>query len=95
MVGLKPPPSLMMTDEQTSALILDIPKFAEKNPLRKLSPREREVCQWIYEGKRDREIGIILGISYRTVTVHVCSILAKLEVKNRTSAAMVWAQTIS
>lgn len=52
-----------------------------------LTPRQREVCHWICEGKRDREIATILGISYRTVTVHVRAILKKLGVENRTSAA--------
>lgn len=60
--------------------------------LRTLSQREREVFHWICEGKRDREIAQILGISYRTVTVHVRAILQKLCVENRTCAAMVWAR---
>lgn len=53
-----------------------------------LSPRQSEVFHWICEGKRDREIATIMGISYRTVTVHVRAILAKLGVENRTCAAM-------
>jgi DNA-binding NarL/FixJ family response regulator len=57
-----------------------------------LSPRQREVFQWICEGKRDREIAMILGISYRTVTVHVRAILSKLGVENRTCAAMMGAR---
>ncbi|HRQ90188.1 MAG TPA: helix-turn-helix transcriptional regulator [Bacteroidia bacterium] len=58
-------------------------------PLRQagLTRREAEVLHWIAEGKRDKEIAVILGISYRTVTVHVRSILGKLGVENRTSAA--------
>lgn len=53
-----------------------------------LSPRQSEVFHWVCEGKRDREIATIMGISYRTVTVHVRAILAKLGVENRTCAAM-------
>lgn len=60
--------------------------------LNELSPRQREVFRWICEGKRDREIALILGISYRTVTVHVRAILSKLGVENRTSAAMMGAR---
>lgn len=52
-----------------------------------LSLRESDVLHWICEGKRDREIAAILGISYRTVTDHVRHILAKMEVENRTAAA--------
>lgn len=70
----------------------DIPSmhepFDKADPLGQLSPRQREVFHWICEGKRDREIATIMGISYRTVTVHVRAILAKLGVENRTCAAM-------
>lgn len=51
-----------------------------------LTRRESEVLLWMAQGKRDREIAIILGTSYRTVTNHVRSILAKLGVENRTAA---------
>ena len=43
--------------------------------------------QWICEGKRDREIAIILGLSARTVQVHVSHIFEKLNVETRTAAA--------
>lgn len=65
------------------------PEFAM---IAELSPRQREVFHWICEGKRDREIAMILGISYRTVTVHVRAILSKLGVENRTCAAMMGAR---
>ncbi|WP_294226453.1 helix-turn-helix transcriptional regulator [Prosthecobacter sp.] len=57
-------------------------------PLRRagLSRREAEVLHWMAQGKRDKEIAIILGISHRTVTHHVSAILAKLGVENRTAA---------
>ena len=53
-----------------------------------LSRREAEVLHWIAQGKRDREIAMILSISYRTVTNHVRAILTKLKVDTRTAAAM-------
>lgn len=52
-----------------------------------LTPREREVMQWLCEGKRDREIAIILGLSSRTIEKHVCHIFEKLNVETRTAAA--------
>jgi DNA-binding CsgD family transcriptional regulator len=52
-----------------------------------LSPREQEVLYWIAEGKRDWEIGRILGLSPRTVGKHVEHVLAKLRVSSRTAAA--------
>jgi DNA-binding CsgD family transcriptional regulator len=53
----------------------------------KLTPREVEVLKWLAEGKRNGEIGIILGTSGRTVGKHVEHILAKLGVETRTAAA--------
>jgi DNA-binding CsgD family transcriptional regulator len=51
-----------------------------------LTRRESEVLQWMAQGKRDKEIAIILGISHRTVSDHVRSVLVKLGVENRTAA---------
>lgn len=51
-----------------------------------LTPRECEVMHWINEGKRDREIATILGLSPRTVEKHVSHILEKLKVETRTAA---------
>ena len=52
-----------------------------------LSPRESEVLYWVAQGKRDSEIGAILGISKRTVGKHLQHIFNKLNVETRTSAA--------
>lgn len=62
-------------------------KDREHTPLRRagLSRREVEVLHWMSQGKRDKEIAIILGISYRTVTHHVSAILQKLGVETRTA----------
>jgi DNA-binding CsgD family transcriptional regulator len=54
-----------------------------------LTPREREVLALIAEGRTDRQIAAALFISPRTVAMHVSSILAKLGVPNRGSAAAV------
>ncbi len=52
-----------------------------------LTPRECEVMRWISEGKRDREIASILGLSRRTVEKHAAHIFEKLNVETRTAAA--------
>lgn len=52
-----------------------------------LTAREREVLDWIAQGKRDAEIAVILGISARTVSKHVGNILGKLTVETRGAAA--------
>ncbi|MEM7500335.1 MAG: response regulator transcription factor, partial [Pseudomonadota bacterium] len=52
----------------------------------KLTPREGEVLGWLADGKANRDIAAILGLSPRTVNKHLEQIYAKLEVENRTAA---------
>jgi len=54
-----------------------------------LTPRELEVLFWISEGKSNHEIAIILGACTGTIRKHVEHILSKLNVENRTAAAVV------
>jgi len=51
-----------------------------------LTPREIEILKWLYHGKSNIEIGLILTISPLTVKNHVQKILRKLDVLNRTQA---------
>ena len=60
-----------------------------QNPLVTLTDREQGILHWVREGKRDPEIGIILGISPRTVHNHLANIYRKLGVETRTAAAFV------
>ena len=53
-----------------------------------LSRREQEVLNHIALGKTNNDIASVLHISTRTVKFHVTSILAKLNVRNRTEAAI-------
>ena len=59
----------------------------------KLTPRESEILELISFGKTNPEIGLILGISPRTVAVHVSAVFRKLGTTDRVSAAL-RAQTI-
>lgn len=52
-----------------------------------LTRRECDVLQWVMEGKRNREIAIILGLRPRTVDTHIVNLFAKLGVQTRTTAA--------
>jgi Response regulator containing a CheY-like receiver domain and an HTH DNA-binding domain len=58
-----------------------------------LTPREAEVLFWISEGKSNRDIGIILGAKTGTICKHVEHIFSKLNIENRTSAAVVALET--
>ncbi len=57
----------------------------------RLSPREREVLALVGEGMANKQIARALGISERTVKVHLNSVFRQLGVADRTSAAL-WAR---
>jgi len=54
-----------------------------------LSKRETEILEWVRQGKTNREIGTILGISPRTVQKHLERVYSHLGVENRHAAMMV------
>jgi DNA-binding CsgD family transcriptional regulator/tetratricopeptide (TPR) repeat protein len=56
-------------------------------PGERLTPREREVLVLVAQGRSNGEIGRLLFISTKTVSVHVSNILAKLGASGRTEAA--------
>ena len=58
------------------------------SPFKPLSRRELEVLQWLASGVSDREIGRRLYITESTVRRHVHNIFGKLNVRNRTQAAL-------
>jgi DNA-binding NarL/FixJ family response regulator len=53
-----------------------------------LTPREREVLELIAHGLRNAEIAQRLGMSDKTVRNHTSAILLKLQVPDRTAAAL-------
>lgn len=53
-----------------------------------LTDREAEVLMWVAKGKSNRDVAEILDCSPRTVTKHLEQIYQKLDVENRTAAAM-------
>lgn len=53
-----------------------------------LSRREIEVLRWVAEGKTDYQIAGRLGVTERTVHFHLKNAMSKLEVSNRTAAAV-------
>jgi DNA-binding NarL/FixJ family response regulator len=54
----------------------------------RLSERERQVLQLLADGHSNREIGDNLSLTEKTVKHYVTSIFQKLEVRNRTEAAL-------
>ena len=51
-----------------------------------LSPREREVLEYLARGYLYKEIAAALGLGYDTVHTHIRRIYEKLQVRSRTEA---------
>jgi DNA-binding NarL/FixJ family response regulator len=59
-----------------------------KPPVVQLTARERDVLQLVVLGQTNRQIAYTLGLSTSTVKSHLEHIIAKLEVSDRTQAAV-------
>jgi NarL family two-component system response regulator LiaR len=64
------------------------PKVEAEVKTDELTPREIEVLQLIAEGLSNKELAQDLSISEKTVKTHVSSILGKLQLEDRTQAAI-------
>lgn len=60
-----------------------------RSDLSGLTPRQREVLNLIADGKSNKEIASLLGLSDGTVKTHISSILRTLDANNRTQAILV------
>jgi DNA-binding CsgD family transcriptional regulator len=72
--------SILLMSERKAADLLDLAKRHG------LSCREAEALNWVAKGKTNLEIGLILGISPKTVEKHLEHTYAKLGVENRGGA---------
>jgi DNA-binding NarL/FixJ family response regulator len=63
-----------VTDRRTSARRV----AADGRAPGRLTPREREVVQLLGEGKSNKEIGVVLGMTTKTAETHRAHIMAKL-----------------
>ena len=74
----------VMTHGEVQALI----GGAEGSSKNMLSPREREILQYVAMGYSNKAIAERLGISQQTVKNHMTAILRKLDLGDRTQAAV-------
>ncbi|WP_313336623.1 response regulator transcription factor [Sphingobium yanoikuyae] len=51
-------------------------------PLRRLTPRQRQIVQQIAEGRRNTEIAEVLGMSVKTVEAHRLEAMKRLDLRN-------------
>jgi len=56
--------------------------------IRQLTPTEREVLKCVHSGLLNKQIAHRLGIAEATVKTHMTALMRKLEVRNRTQAAI-------
>lgn len=70
-----------MTDQSDSK----IRSFA----LRLITERQLQCLAWVQEGKSASDIGVILGLSGRTVEKHLIKLCGHLGVKTRVQAVVV------
>jgi two-component system, NarL family, response regulator LiaR len=76
-------------DPGVAALLVQrVRDAADDGPLSALSRREREVLAALSRGRSNREIARVLSLSEETVKSYVSSILAKLQLQDRTQAAI-------
>ena len=74
-----------------AALLLDLTSAPSPlNSIRGLSPREQEILQALVTGASNKVIAYKLNIAEATVKVHLKTLLRKIDVNNRTQAA-IWA----
>ena len=74
-----------------AAMLLDLSSAPSPlTSIRGLSPRENEILQALVTGASNKVIAYKLGITEATVKVHLKTLLRKIDVNNRTQAA-IWA----
>ena len=69
---------------------LSMPAQQQDTDFDKLPQREREVLQYIVQGKSNREIAAILGLSVNTISVHRANLMQALGI-HRTADLVVYA----
>ena len=65
----------------------------QPNPIDSLAPQERRVLALIAEGKTNKEVGVAMNLSEKTVKNYLANIFGKLNVTRRSHAAALFAQT--
>jgi two-component system NarL family response regulator len=63
-------------------------RLAERRKRRDLSQRELEVLQLVVKGRSNKEIAAALFLSEETVKFHLKTLFTKLDVQDRTEAAI-------
>ena len=81
---------LQRTTPTPKPWVADLPAHDHSRVMNTLTQREREVWACLADGDNNRAIALRLGIGEGTVRSHVHVLLHKLQVSNRTQAALLW-----
>ena len=82
-------PQLSVQEQQNFDRTLSpLPVNSDRRSRAKLTPRERLVLDLLRQGLPNKIIAFRLGMAQSTVKVHVHNIITKLNVRNRTAAAV-------
>jgi DNA-binding NarL/FixJ family response regulator len=75
--------------DATARIAIDKPADPAESWASLLTPREQEVARAVAEGASNKEIARGLGITERTVKLHVGAVLEKLAVRDRLQIALI------
>lgn len=75
-------------DPELGARMEDLDKTYAESPRPALTPRERQVIQFVSQGLRNREIAKSLGVTEGTVKVYLHGVFDKVGVSSRTELAI-------
>lgn len=81
-------------DPAVTARVMQLAKSGgpQRASLDSLSPQEKKVLGLIAEGCTNKEVGVRLGLSEKTVKNYLSTVFEKLHVSHRAQAAVIYAQ---
>ena len=77
-----------MSLQQCNHLMQQLARKSQPSPLDSLTERERDILKALAEGRSNKEIAVVLGLTLGTVKGYVSTVFSKLDVASRTEATL-------